>query len=719
MSRTLLRWLTIWSLTGAAIAGGLDSCDCDGEGFWSPVRIRQVQTVSDCLIAAAYFSIPLELIYFVSRSHVFPFRWILFQFVAFIVLCGLSHLLTVFACKSGSFLLMLSLSVSKFLTALVSFATAITLLTLIPQLLRVKVRETFLRCKARDLDRRIEMMKMEEETGWQVRLLTQEIRKSLDRRVILSTAVSELARILGLQNCAVWMPNDDRTEMLLTHESAAPPGGGGQVSPIDDPDAVGVALNAGPVILPPDSLLGFASSGQGHRRGAAAAIRLPLLKASEAPAAEAPPAILVLVLPEDAPEWGEPELGIAAAVADQVAVALLHAGILEESQRMREKLEEQNQALQRARVQAMMAGRAKNSSQSVTSLCMRRPAHSIAGLLSLLQREALSPEQRLAADAMAKTAAVVCALVGDAMDNPPPGSRSLALDVRRFRLHAAVREAAAVLRLLCDRRRLAFSVQVDGAVPDLVYGDEKRLLQVILRLAGDLIADRPAGAVCFSVRAVSGDADPSQRWVPWKPAPHSGLAAVRFEIAATGSPSPRRISAAQQLSMCRKLVQLMDGEMRVAGDSAALVVRLRRREAEESSEQAARRGPPFKGLRALVVDGDEMNRAVAQRVLEKLGCRVSAVASGFLCLNLLGAAASAPFDLVLLATDVGDTDSFLLASQIRKFRSGNWPLVVAMAASSQDSVWERCLRAGMHGLVLKPLTLQTISDELRRVLRVS
>ncbi|KAJ6883829.1 hypothetical protein NC652_030933 [Populus alba x Populus x berolinensis] len=68
------------------------NCNCDDEGFWSIHNIQECQRVSDFLIAVAYFSIPIELLYFVSCSN-FPFKWVLLQFIAFIVLCGLTHLL--------------------------------------------------------------------------------------------------------------------------------------------------------------------------------------------------------------------------------------------------------------------------------------------------------------------------------------------------------------------------------------------------------------------------------------------------------------------------------------------------------------------------------------------------------------------------------------------------------------------------------------------------
>lgn len=104
-------------------------------------------------------------------------------------------------------------------------------------------------------------------------------------------------------------------------------------------------------------------------------------------------------------------------VADQVAVALSHAAVLEESQLMREKLEEQNQVLQQAKRDAMMASRARNSFQKVMNDGMRKPMHTILGLLSLLREgRSLSPEQRTIVDSMARTGNVLSILINDAMD---------------------------------------------------------------------------------------------------------------------------------------------------------------------------------------------------------------------------------------------------------------------------------------------------------------
>ncbi|MQM08459.1 hypothetical protein Taro_041318 [Colocasia esculenta] len=750
MSGTLFYWLSALSIFVPAVVAvdiGFPHCVCHAEGFWSVERILLFQKVSDFLIATAYFSIPLELLYFVTCSTVFPFKWVLFQFVAFIVLCGLSHLLTVFTYEAHSFHLMLALTTSKFLTALVSFATAITLLTLIPQLLRVKVRENFLRIKARELDREVGMMKRQEETSWHVRMLTQEIRKSLDRHTILYTTLVELSKTLGLQNCAVWMPNEDKTEMNLTHELRQRRTTDVTL-PIDDPYVMEIVETGAAKLLKQPSLLGSSSSGGIYEHGPVAAIRMPLLKVSDfkggtPEVVETCYALLVLVLPKDADrDWSEHELEIIEVIADQVAVALSHAAVLEESQMMRDKLAVQNQVLQQAKMDAMMASKARKSFQNVMSHGMRRPVHSILGLFSMMQHDSLGPQQRLIVDTMMKTGNVVSALINDVMESPDSGRKSLALEMKPFRLHAMIKQAASIARCLCDCKGFGFGIQIENAVPDLVIGDEKRTFQVILHMVGNLINEWDEGFLTLCVLCENRiDEEQDQRRVPWKMNLTDGYANVKFETAIKRNQSDGRSSSSQlprrpmsrslemslSFSICKRLTQMMQGNIWVPksqglADSMILLLPFQVQTAGRVSEPGGSSGHVhapsstlFKGLRALLVEEDNMNRAVTQKLLEKLGFHVSAVSSGLECLSSLGTSVI-PFDLVLLDIHMQDMDGFQVAMRIRKFRSQNWPLIVALSASTRENVWERCLQSGMHGLIQKPVMLQGIADELSRVL---
>ncbi|MEZ2249889.1 PAS domain S-box protein [Microcoleus sp.] len=88
--------------------------------------------VSDSLIAFAYYSIPLSLLYFVRQRQDLPFRNIFWLFGAFIISCGTTHVMEVWTLWHPVYWLSGSL---KLITALISAYTAFALIPLIPQAL--------------------------------------------------------------------------------------------------------------------------------------------------------------------------------------------------------------------------------------------------------------------------------------------------------------------------------------------------------------------------------------------------------------------------------------------------------------------------------------------------------------------------------------------------------------------------------------------------------
>ncbi|KAK8623771.1 hypothetical protein V6N13_065134 [Hibiscus sabdariffa] len=732
---------------------GFSKCNCDDEGgFWSIESILETQRASDFLIAVAYFSIPIELLYFVSCSNV-PFKWVLFQFIAFIVLCGLTHLLNGWSYGPHSFQLMLALTVFKILTALVSCATAISLLTLFPLLLKVKVRELLLKKKAWDLGKEVGIIMKQRETGLHVRMLTQEIRKSLDRHNILYTTMVELSKTLGLQNCAVWMPNEIKTEMNLTHELKGRNFSYNFTIPITDPGVAWIKRTDGVHILRPDSPLSTLTYGEHGEPGPVAAIRLPMLricnfKGGTPEQVQTYYSILVCVLPtEQQRSWSNQELEIVKVVADQVAVAISHAAVLEESQLMREKLAEQNRALQLSRENAMRASQARNAFQKVMSDGMRRPMHSILGLLSIVQDGNLNNDQRIIVDSIMKTSNVLSTLIKDAMDiSTMDGGRS-PLEKRSFRLHSMIKEAACLAKCLSVYQGFGFSIEVEKALPDIVFGDERRVFQVILHMVGSLLdGNTGGGTVILRVFAENGSQERNdQRRAAWRHYPSDADVLIRFEVMVYNKISQsegcsmsevpssksrynnRGAEESLSFSVCQKLVQLMHGNIWVTEDplgfaqSMALVIRFQIRpsigtitESGESSDQP-RSNSVFRGLHVLLADDDTVNRAVTGKLLEKLGCIVSVVSSGIECLSAIGSTAT-PFQIIILELQMPELDGFEVATRIRNFQSRSWPLIVAMTASIDQGIWEKCLQTGMNGVIQKPVLLHEIAAELRKVL---
>jgi hypothetical protein len=110
-----------WASTGQFIPHG----HCY---LWKPELVG-LHLVSDLLIALAYYSIPITLVYFVQKREDLPFNWIFLLFGAFIVACGTTHLMEVWTLWHPTYWLSGSI---KVVTAIVSLYTAVQLVPLVP-----------------------------------------------------------------------------------------------------------------------------------------------------------------------------------------------------------------------------------------------------------------------------------------------------------------------------------------------------------------------------------------------------------------------------------------------------------------------------------------------------------------------------------------------------------------------------------------------------------
>ncbi|KAG6554253.1 hypothetical protein Mapa_004169 [Marchantia paleacea] len=181
------------------------------------MHMARWQLSADVLIALAYFSIPVELLFFLYKMRMFPYKLVVAEFGIFIILCGLTHMITLWTFLANSKASFGAMTFFKCITAVVSCATAVTLFQVIPELLSVKTREIFLTIQAAELGKEVGKIKKQEEIGRHVRLLTLEIRSTLDRHTILHTTLVETARTLQLTNCGIWMPNLSAKSVELTY----------------------------------------------------------------------------------------------------------------------------------------------------------------------------------------------------------------------------------------------------------------------------------------------------------------------------------------------------------------------------------------------------------------------------------------------------------------------------------------------------------------------
>jgi signal transduction histidine kinase/CheY-like chemotaxis protein len=99
--------------------------------LWEPWLIWS-HVISDALIAAAYFSIPVALMIFIRRRRDVSFGFVFWLFAFFITACGVTHVMRIWNMWHGEYGLE---AVIKVVTAAVSIGTAIALWPLLPRVL--------------------------------------------------------------------------------------------------------------------------------------------------------------------------------------------------------------------------------------------------------------------------------------------------------------------------------------------------------------------------------------------------------------------------------------------------------------------------------------------------------------------------------------------------------------------------------------------------------
>ena len=119
------------------------------------------------------------------------------------------------------------------------------------------------------------------------------------------------------------------------------------------------------------------------------------------------------------------------------------------------------------------------------------------------------------------------------------------------------------------------------------------------------------------------------------------------------------------------------------------------------------------GLRILVAEDNPVNQAIIKEQLEALGCSVSLAANGEQAMQLWQPQV---FDLVLTDVNMPLMNGYDLARTLREHD----PLlpIIGVTANAMREEGVRCLAVGMNAWIVKPLSLQTLRDQLIKLCQV-
>lgn len=118
--------------------------------------------------------------------------------------------------------------------------------------------------------------------------------------------------------------------------------------------------------------------------------------------------------------------------------------------------------------------------------------------------------------------------------------------------------------------------------------------------------------------------------------------------------------------------------------------------------------------RVLLVEDDEVNRRIAQCMIEQLGCEVDLAENGD---EAITRSAQVRYDLIFMDCRMPVRDGYEATAAIRRRDGSRMPPIVALTANSSTEDRSRCLSLGMVGFLSKPVRKAELAAAIEKFAR--
>ena len=198
---------------------------------------------------------------------------------------------------------------------------------------------------------------------------------------------------------------------------------------------------------------------------------------------------------------------------------------------------------------------------------IRTPMNGVLSIAALLLESDLSQEQRQYVEMIRSNSRDLLALLTELLDFSKIEAGRVTLENIAFSPAALATEAVDLLRAEARGKNLFLTLAIDPTVPELLQGDPGRLRQVLLNLIGNAIKFTATGGVSVTI---SRRPDCQLRFTVQDSgvgiaAAKQGLLFQRFQQV-DGSTSRRFGGTGLGLAICRRLVEMMGGEIGVESE---------------------------------------------------------------------------------------------------------------------------------------------------------
>ncbi len=388
------------------------------------------------------------------------------------------------------------------------------------------------------------------------------------------------------------------------------------------------------------------------------------------------------------------------------------------------------QALLRSKEAAEAANRAKSEFLSTMSHEIRTPMNTILGMTGVLAESRLSERQAEAIRAIEIAGGNLLGLLSDILDLSQIEAGGLIMEEKACDPVELAGNVVDMMRPDAAKKGLDLRLASLGELPASVFCCPERIRQVLVNLVGNAVKFTASGEIVVEVgREENPRSGPRLRLAVRDTGigiSADKLAAIFDRFTQVNATSSRHCGGVGLgLAICKKLVELMDGHIRVEsqeGRGSAFTVTLPLRPASQAAETRGAAQPAGQAslarragggaARVLLVEDSTTNAEVMRLMLEGSPFALTWAPSGPAALEVFR---DQPFDIVLMDVEMPEMDGYQTTEALRRLEADQGRRrtpVIALTAHAFEEHRQRSLEAGCDDFQVKPIPKAKLLETL-------
>jgi len=355
---------------------------------------------------------------------------------------------------------------------------------------------------------------------------------------------------------------------------------------------------------------------------------------------------------------------------------------------------------------------------------IRTPLNAVIGMSRLMMDDNIPDSQKENLSVLKFSAENLMTLINDLLDFTKIETGNVELERAEVDLRKIIQAVTASMQFMASSKGIYVKQTVDETLPDAIIGDGARLTQILLNLVSNSVKFTQTGGVTIDLKVMEQT---------------SKEVRIRFAVSDTGIGIPAdKINTIFEsfkqaeadttrkyggtglgLAITKRLIELHDSRINVDsvyghGSTFWFTITFSRTSGHAIKTEKINILETELKLHALVVDDNQINRLLLNKVLTKWGATADFAENGLQAVQKVES--NHNYDVVLMDIHMPEMDGLEAAQVIRGKTEPYYQQlpIIALTASMLNNQMGEISNAGMNDYVLKPFDPKALFDKLSK-----